>query len=92
MNSIVIGWKKRSPNEIQILPNRQCFQQDLTSKIDNQRKKPNIKKVHFNVRTSTAKQHAFENTEQNHSETIRSFEDHDYISSSSTNIITTRYG
>jgi hypothetical protein len=83
MNSIASGWKKQSSNEVQILPNRQCFQKDLTSKIDNQGKKPDIKKVHFNFRTSTAKQ-------QNHSETIRSFEDHDYISSSSTNIFTTR--
>ncbi len=86
MDSITIGWNKHSSDEVQFLTNRQYFQQDSTENIINQDKKFNKKKVHFNCNTPDFKQQAFENTEQNHLKTNGtprlSFEDHNYISSS----------
>jgi hypothetical protein len=86
MDSITIGWNKNSSDEVQFLPNKQYFSQDSTENLNNEEKKFCKKKVHFNCNVPIVKQEAFENIEQNHSETngtpTLSFEDHNYISSS----------
>jgi len=90
MDSINVGWKKHSPDEVQFLPNKQRTQQHSIqrSKLG----KSNKKKVQFNFHPSSFEQQAFENTEYNHFGTVRSqksvFEDYD-PSSSTINIVAT---
>lgn len=85
MDSITIGWNKHSSNNVEFLPNKQCFQQDSTEKQTNKCSK---KKVHFSLNSFNVKQQAFEsNTEQSVPKNDRiqrlSSEDHNNISSSS---------
>ena len=86
MDSIDIGWNRQTSTEVHFLPHRQYFQQQTSFTLEDQENKPKKKKVHFNIRTPTAKQQAFENTEYNRSKQDRSqtliFDDHDYPSSS----------
>lgn len=92
MDSIKVECKKRSPDQVQFSPNKQCFQQHSIQKLEKQSEKSNRKKVHFNFHPSTFEQQAFENTEYNHFGTVRSqksvFEDYD-PSSSTINIVAT---
>jgi len=86
MDSINVGWKKRLPDQVQFLPNKQRFQQHSMKKLEKQSGKSNKKKVQFNFHPSIFDQQAFENTKYDHFGTVRSqksvFED--YNSSLST--------
>jgi hypothetical protein len=90
MDSIKVECKKRSPDQVQFSPNKQCFQQHSIQK--SKLGKSDKKKVQFNFHPSTFEQQAFENTEYNHFGTVRSqksvFEDYD-PSSSTINIVAT---
>ncbi|CAF3872161.1 unnamed protein product [Rotaria sp. Silwood2] len=94
MTSITSEWKKKSSDEVHFLPNRQYFQQDSIDKTNYQIKRPNKKKVRFNCQTSITREQPLEYTKNNHSEIDRLerliLNDHDYTTSSSTNILTTK--